>query len=55
MPRYLVTGTATVSYQVIVEAKDEALAEEMGEKLLDRGEGLQGHFQWEYFETEEEK
>jgi hypothetical protein len=55
MPRYLVTGTGTVSYQVIVEAKDEALAHEMGEKLLDRGDGVQGHFQWEYFETEEEK
>jgi hypothetical protein len=55
MPRYLVTGNATVSYQVIVEANDEALAEELGEKLLKRSEGVEGHFQWEYFETEEEK
>lgn len=55
MPRYLITGTATVTYQVIVEANDEALAEERGEKLLRSNEGVEGYFQWEYFDTEEEK
>ncbi len=55
MPKYIVTGTATVTYSVMVEAKDEALAEEMGEKLLRSNEGVEGYFGWEYFETEKEQ
>lgn len=53
MAKYIVTGSAIITYSVEVEAKDQALAEELGEKLLRSNEGVEGYFQWEYFDSEE--